>query len=366
LGRSHAVIIPLDRAPACPGWRSRVSVGAIRVIPPVTAPLDRHNLGCVNALGDQLVPHELLAHDGDHLGPFTPASLFTSANLLSVPMVLILVAGGLYLWGVVRLSRRGDRWSPGRTAVFVIGLLAIASVTVSGLEAYDTSLLSVHMVQHMVLSMIAPIFLALGAPVTLALRTLHPGPRHALLTVLHSKIAKVLTFPLVTFGLFVASPFVLYFSGLYRLSLEYTWVHELVHFHLIAVGCLFFWPLIGLDPLPGRMSYPLRALLMFLSTPFHTVLGLTVMQSAALLGGDWYPSLGLAWADPYADQRLAGGILWAGGEFVAVAMLGALVYQWMRESEREARRVDRALDREEALAGADLRSDPAPEPETNR
>jgi putative membrane protein len=101
---------------------------------------------------------------------------------------------------------------------------------------------------------------------------------------------------------------------------------------------------------PGRMSYPLRALLMFLSTPFHTVLGLTVMQSTQLLGGDWYPALGLSWANPFDDQRLAGGILWAGGEFVAVGMLGALVVQWMRESEREARRIDRALDRAEAEA----------------
>jgi putative copper resistance protein D len=100
------------------------------------------------------------------------------------------------------------------------------------------------------------------------------------------------------------------------------------------------------------MPYPLRALLMFLSTPFHTVLGLTVMQSSTLLGGDWYPSLGLDWVDPYADQNLAGGILWAGGEFVAITMLGALVFQWIRESEREARRVDRALDRAEALDGS--------------
>jgi putative membrane protein len=125
-----------------------------------------------------------------------------------------------------------------------------------------------------------------------------------------------------------------------------------VHAHLILVGCLFFWPLIGIDPLPGRIPYPLRALFMFLSTPFHTVLGLTVMQRTALLGGDWYPSLGLTWAEPFADQRLAGGILWAGGEIVSVAMLGALVVQWMRHSEREARRVDRALDRAEALAQA--------------
>ncbi len=222
-------------------------------------------------------------------------------------------------------------------------------MTVSGLEAYDTTLVSVHMVQHMLLSMIAPIFLALGAPVTLALRTLGPRPRAILLSILHSKFARLYTFPLVSFAIFVASPFILYFSGLYRLSLENVWVHEVIHVHLIVAGCVFFWPLIGLDPVPGRVPYPMRALLMFLSTPFHTVLGLTVMESSGnLLGGDWYPSLHLSWSDPVADQRLAGGILWAGGEFVAVAMLAALVWQWIRESEREARRIDRALDRAEA------------------
>jgi putative membrane protein len=273
---------------------------------------------------------------------------------------------------VTRLRHRGDRWAPARTSVFFVGLALIAAVTLSGLETYDTTLLSVHMVQHMVLSMLAPIFLALGAPVTLALRTLPSGPRRALLSLLHSRFAKVATFPIVSFGLFVASPFVLYFSNLYRVQLEYPVVHNLIHVHLIAVGCLFFWPLIGLDPLPGRLGYPLRALMMFLSTPFHTVLGLTVMQSSTLLGGDWYPSLGLTWADPFDDQRVAGGILWAGGEFVAVTMLGALVYQWMRESEREARRIDRALDREEAEAEAQaaalssVRSGPADEAETDR
>jgi putative copper resistance protein D len=295
---------------------------------------------------------EFLAH-GDHgLEPFSPVTLVTHAAPLSTAALMVYAAAGLYIWGVFRMRARGDRWPVGRTVLFLVGLGLIAVVTVSGLEVYDTTLLSVHMVQHMVLSMLAPIFLALGAPVTLALRTLPPNPRSLLLRVLHSRFAKVMTFPLVTFSLFVASPFALYFSGLYRLQLQYPAVHELVHIHLIAVGCLFFWPLIGLDPLPGRMPYPLRALLMFLSTPFHTVLGLTVMQSSTLLGGDWYPSLGLDWVDPYADQNLAGGILWAGGEFVAITMLGALVFQWIRESEREARRVDRALDRAEALDGS--------------
>jgi putative membrane protein len=90
--------------------------------------------------------------------------------------------------------------------------------------------------------------------------------------------------------------------------------------------------------------------------PFHTVLGLTIMQSSTLIGGDWYPSLHLGWADPFADQQVAGGILWAGGEFVSITMLAVLVVQWMRASEREARRVDRELDRQEAREAAEARA----------
>jgi putative copper resistance protein D len=292
--------------------------------------------------------------------PFTPAALVTQARLDSWITVGLVVVAGLYLYGTHRLRARGDRWPVSRTALFLgPGLGSIAVVTLSGLHAYDTSSLSVHMIQHMVLSMVAPIFLALGAPVTLALRTLPRRGRRALIRVLHSRVARVLSFPLVAYALFVATPFALYFGDLYRVSLQNWLVHELLHAHFIAVGCLFFWPLLGLDPLPGRWPYPARALLMLLSTPFHAVLGLTVMQSTELLGGDWYPSLGLTWLDPWADQKVAGGILWAGGELVSVTMLAVLVAQWMRHADREAARIDRALDRLEASAAAGSASDSA-------
>lgn len=280
-------------------------------------------------------------------GPPSAAAILGSFHVSWLTLVLVVTAG-VYLAGVLSLHRRGDRWPPARVVLFLgPGLGSIAAVTMTGVEEYDTTLLSVHMIQHMMLSMIAPIFLALGAPVTLALRTLPPHGRKALLAVVHARAARVLAFPLVAFGFFVVTPFALYFTGLYELTMRHAWVHELTHAHFIAVGCLFFWPLIGLDPLPGRWPYPARALLMFLSTPFHTVLGLTIMQSKELLGGDWYPSLGLTWADPVHDQVVAGGILWAGGEFVSVTMLAVLVVQWMRQSDREAKRVDRRLDREE-------------------
>jgi putative copper resistance protein D len=301
----------------------------------------------------------VFAHGGSG-SPISAAELLQFRfSWLALPLLAVAAA---YLYGVWRLRSRGDAWPVARTVLFLVpGLGSIALVTLTGVAGYDTTLLSVHMVQHMMLSMIAPIFLALGAPITLALRLLTDSyalrrvrirPRAMVLALLHSRAARVLAFPLVAFGLFVVTPFALYFSGLYELTMRSAVAHELVHMHFIAVGCLFFWPLLGVDPLPGRWPYPARALLMFLSTPFHTVLGLTIMQSRTLIGGDWYPSLGLGWMDPFADQRTAGGILWAGGEVVSVTMLAVLVIQWMRHSEREARRIDRQLDREEAEAAA--------------
>jgi putative copper resistance protein D len=287
------------------------------------------------------------------LPPFTGATLLTEATLDPVLGLLLVLSAGLYLYGVQKLRARGHAWPVARTLLFIgPGLGSIAVVTMTGLGTYDDTLLSVHMIQHMVLAMISPIFLALGAPVTLALRTFPVGPRKRLVAVLHSRVARVLSLPLVSYAIFVANPFVLYFTGLYRLTLQSQLMHEWVHVHFLLTGCLFFWPLVGLDPLPGRWPYPARALLMLLSTPFHAVLGLTIMQSAQLIGGDWYPSLNLGWADPKTDQVLGGGILWAGGEVVSVTMLAVLVVQWMREAEREARRVDRRLDRAEVAAAA--------------
>lgn len=294
--------------------------------------------------------------------PFTVARVATEASLSSWLVVFLLLAASLYLYGVTRLRRRGDRWPVGRAVAFLAGGVGgIAAVTLTGIGAYDTTLVSVHMVQHMVLSMVAPIFLALGAPVTLALRTLPPNWRNRLLALLHSGFARVVTFPLFAFGLFIANPFVLYFSGLYEATLTNSLAHELTHAHFVLTGCLFFWPLLGLDPLPNRWPYPARALLMVLSVPFHTVLGLTIMQSNTLLGGDFYPGLHLDWAEPFADQKLAGGILWAGGEVVSVTMLGVLVLQWIRQQEREAKRIDRALDRAEA-AQRRAAAPPSPQP----
>ncbi len=281
--------------------------------------------------------------------PFTPSSVFTQWGLSPVLFVLVVWAAGLYLYAVWRLHDRGDRWPLGRTLTFVVGGLgSFLFATQSGLAVYDTTLLSVHMVQHMVLSMAVPLFCALGAPVTLALRTLPAAPRRWLLAVLHSRVGRVLTFPPLTLALYVISPWALYFTGWYDATLRSPALHELMHVHLVVVGVLFFTPILGVDPVPGRVSYPFRLLLLILSLPFHAFLGVTIMSQSTLIGGDWYPDLHrtMPWLpDARADQHLAGGILWGSGDLVALLLVGVLFAQWVRASAAEARREDRRLDR---------------------
>lgn len=285
---------------------------------------------------------------------FSAGTLFTEWSWAPLPFVITVWAVGLYFIGVFVLRRRGDRWPAGRTLSFVVlGMGSFYFATASGLAAYDTTLLSVHMVQHMVLSMLVPLALALGAPVTLALRTLPRRPRSWLLTVLHSRVAKVLSFAPLAFVLYVVSPWALYFSGWYDASLHSTYVHEMMHVHLVLVGSLFFWPLLGIDPVPGRVDYPFRVLLVALTMPFHAFLGVTIMGQEILIGGDWYPNLANgpmgAWLpDPHDDQHLAGGILWGSGDLIGLLFFGVLFVQWVRSSMREAAREDRRLDLLEA------------------
>lgn len=274
-----------------------------------------------------------------------------------VPAAAVFALAAFYLYGVLVLRRRGDRWPVARTISFVVlGLGSAAVATLSPIAGYDTTLLSMHMVQHMILSMLVPVFLALGAPVTLALRTLTRTPRGWLLSLLHSRVAAVLSFPVVAFALYALSPWMLYFTSWYPATLESDYLHNVLHLHFVAVGCLFFWPLVGIDPVPGRVIFPFRLLTIFLTLPFHAFLGVTIMGMSTLIAGEHYRALDLAWVDPVADQERAGAILWGSGDAIGLLFFGVLFVQWVRSSQREAAREDRRLDLLEARAresGAD-------------
>ncbi len=290
---------------------------------------------------------------GSGLPPFGGLTVLTEARPPLVPTAVILLTGALYLYGVRRLTSRGDAWALGRTAAFLGGLLVLAVALCSGLATYDELLFGAHMVQHMLLSMVAPVLLALGAPVTLALRVLPAAPRSGLLSVLHSRFARVLTFPAIPWLLFIGSPFALYFSGWYPATLESPALHELLHLHFVAVGSLFFWPIIGVDPVPGRVSHPFRMLQLFATMPFHAFLGVAIMSvgddGKGLLAAQHYlPLIGRARA--VFQQQVGGGLIWSSGDIVGLLFIFVAAVQWMKASEREAAREDRRLDRLDAEA----------------
>ncbi len=294
----------------------------------------------------------LLAHlEADVPPPLTALRLVTDWAVEPVAACVLVALAGLYLAGVRRLSRRGDRWPVARSVSFLAGGLgSVAIAAISGLAAYDDVLFSAHMAQHMLLTMIAPVFLALGAPITLALRTLPMDGRRRLLAVLHSRVARVMMHPLVGTFLFIASPFVLYFSPIYEATLRSEFWHVVLHGHLLAVGCLFLWPVLGLDPLPHRLPHLLRLVLVFITVPFHAFLGVAILSQNSVIAGHWYAGLHRTWGGtPLADQHTGGGLLWAAGEIASLLLVGCVAVQWMQADEREAQREDRRLDRLEQI-----------------
>jgi cytochrome c oxidase assembly factor CtaG len=212
------------------------------------------------------------------------------------------------------------------------------------------------MVSHMVLSMVAPIGLVLGAPVTLALRTLpgprvrdEAGPRQLLLALLHSRPVSLVTHPLVALALWVGSLYALYFTPLFATLMSGHLGHVAMEFHFLAVGSLFFWTLIGVDPTPRRWHPLARIGLLLAAMPFHAFFSIALMSSDRILDAPYYRALQRPYAtDLLADQHLGGGIGWALSELPILLVVAAIFVQWARADHREAVRLDRSADRAEA------------------
>ncbi|MEV7404122.1 cytochrome c oxidase assembly protein [Streptomyces sp. NPDC091267] len=285
------------------------------------------------------------------LPPFTLGRglQFSADPIFLIGCVLAVV---LYGYAVMRLRSRGDGWPVNRIVFFVIGVLTIALVMCTRLNDYGMVMFSVHMVQHMVISMLSPILLLLGAPVTLALRALpvaargHKGPRELLLMLLHSRFMKIVTHPVFTIPLFIASLYGLYFTPLFDYLMGSTAGHLVMMLHFLAVGLVFFWPIMGIDPGPHRPGYLLRMLELFAGMPFHAFFGIALMMASQPMVEVYKsPSASLG-IDALSDQNAAGGIAWAFSEIPSVLVLLALVFQWYRSDQRTAKRSDRAADRD--------------------
>ncbi|MBB1244940.1 cytochrome c oxidase assembly protein [Streptomyces durbertensis] len=293
--------------------------------------------------GEHGMPGELLPFTWGRGLEFTGEPFFLYGSLLAL---------ALYGWGVLRLRARGDRWPVRRTVAFAVGVLSVALVTVTALNDYGMVLFSVHMVQHMVISMLSPILLLLGAPVTLALRALpsagrgRRGPREVLVSFLHSRYVRVITHPAFTIPLFIASLYALYFTPVFDFLMESRPGHIGMMVHFLAVGLVFFWPIMGVDPGPHRPGHIMRMLELFASMPFHAFFGIALMMASEPMIGTYQNPPASLGVDALADQSAAGGIAWAFSEIPSVIVLIALIYQWYHSEQRQARRKDRAADRD--------------------
>jgi putative copper resistance protein D len=277
-------------------------------------------------------------------------------------MGILALAVALYIKGVVILRKRGDSWPVGRTVAFALGISAIDFATSGGLGVYAMYSFEYHMIAHMTLGMIAPIGLVLGAPITLALRTLpqgrtkeERGPRGILLALLHSRYGMIITHPVIALILFDGSLFVLYFTDLFGTLMASHAGHLLMNLHFIAVGFLFFMIIVGIDPNPRRVHHLLRIVILFATMAIHAFFSIALLATTTLVDKGFYATQGAPWllGDFLGDQRSGGSVSWAMGEIPIILALVATFIQWMREDAKETRRIDRNEERMAAMGEDD-------------
>ncbi len=325
------------------GIASGVAAALARTAKPVIETEPQPNvLSPAEILTDKPLPPEL-----------TPERWLTAWNLDLLWLLIVGFLAIFYLAGVWRLHRRGDRWPIHRTVLWLLGLAGIFWVTNGALNVYEQYLFSAHMLGHMLLSMAIPVLLVLSAPFTLALRAIRKredgsrGPREWILLVLHSRVAAVLTHPLVSGGLFAASLWVFYYTPIFRWATEDHVGHTWMIIHFLITGYLFAQTLVGIDPVAGRAPYPLRLILLLATMALHAFFGLSLVEGQGLLLADWYGAMGRTWgAPPLQDQQNAGAIAWSVGEIPTVVLAILVAFLWSRTDARDAKRGDRKADRD--------------------
>ncbi len=323
-------------------------------------------MGLAMGLGTALALTPLPVSDAEFVPP-TPAQLLTGDPLppeltdaawLMVwdpdPLwATVAVLGiALYLYGVKVLRDRGDKWPLSRTIPWVFGMLVLFYVTNGAPHAYQEYLFSVHMVGHMMLSMLVPVLLVPGAPVTLLSRAQAArtdgsrGLREWVLWAVHTPYAWFVSQPIVAGLNFALSLVMFYYTPLFRWATEEHLGHQWMLVHFLIVGYLFVQSLIGVDPQPHRPGYPIKLMLLIGTMAFHAFFGLGLMNERGLLLADWFGSMGRTWGDdPLADQAVGGAFAWGVGELPTIVITLIVVTQWYRSDIRERKRLDRQADR---------------------
>nr|WP_237687641.1 cytochrome c oxidase assembly protein [Arthrobacter jiangjiafuii] len=282
----------------------------------------------------------------------TPERYLTEWRFDWLWVAIVATLAVAYLRGVFKVRRRGDKWPVVRSLCWLVGLAALTYVTSGAPAVYGMVLFSTHMLAHMALTMVVPLFLVLGAPVTLALKALTPrgdgtrGIREWILIGVHSWFSKLVTNPIFAAINFAGSIVVFYYSELFGFALRQHVGHELMVVHFLLTGYIFILTMIGIDPLPYRAPYPLRLVILLATMAFHAFFGVAVMGGTSLIQASYFGNMGREWGlSALEDQQLGGSIMWGIGEIPTVMVAIGVALQWSRTDARETRRKDRAAER---------------------
>ncbi|MFC8428243.1 cytochrome c oxidase assembly protein [Streptomyces sp. NPDC057253] len=287
------------------------------------------------------------------LAELTVGRLLSSWQLDVPALLLIAALATLYGWGVLRIHRRGERWSLAHTAAFaLLGLGSLTVATMSGLAVYDHVLFWPAAVQNILLDLVAPLGLAVGDPLRLAVEALPEGAAARVRRTMTGRLVRVLTFPLVSTVLVLATELTVYFTPYFATALRVGWLHQLMYLHLLVAGCLFVVPVLTREQtLPAWCTHPVRAALVFLDGIVDAVPGLVVMTHGTLIAGAWYLHHAPSWSpDVQHDQQIGGGAMLGIAELTALPFLLALLFQWARAERLQTAALDRRLDAELAPA----------------
>jgi cytochrome c oxidase assembly factor CtaG len=277
---------------------------------------------------------------------------WTLDPFLLVPLIAVGVA---YVVGYRRLARRrrAQRTFRTRGGLFAMGYTALVVALISPLHSVGEQYFSVHMVQHLLLTLVAPplLLLSCSMPVLLWALPAHdratvgrlfgqPGPIRSTL--------KLLTTPLVALGLFISTQWIWHQPAAYDWALENRWAHYAEHLTFFLTAILFWWPVVGAPPLPSPLSYPARFGYTFMAWLPSSVLGAGIALARAPLYPYYVQSARATGIDPAFDQQLAGLIMWVPGDVVFAAILLILFAAYMQHEERKEAWIDRELDAREA------------------
>jgi putative membrane protein len=281
--------------------------------------------------------------------PLTLSRLLGDWTVDPLLLCVLCLAGALYWWGAVRCR---TRWPARRTTSFMAGLLVVALALLSGIDRYADELLSMHVLEHLLLILIAPVLLLWGAPVRLALSASTPAPRRAIAGLLRSRIARVSTRAACGFVLFTVVVLGTHLTGVYEAALRNQTLHACEHTAYFWAGMLFLLPLLAADPVP----HPPGAIARF-SWLMAAMVVMALPAGVFLLDGHVHYPFYVAPAralhtSALADQHAAGVLMLVGGGVVMGVLAILIAMGAMLAEERRQQRRDSYADRRTVSAAA--------------